>query len=286
MKKIVWLVLLTPVLFSCQEQKAKISQLEAERDSLRIVANQNDQTTMEYLTAFNDIQDNLDKIKEKEGFIKLNSDDIENQSSTKDQIVEDIQLIYDLMLENKQKLESLEKKYKSEKYKNKELQEFIAGLKKQIEEKDAQILKLRNQLAILNITVDSLGVQLDTLKGTVAHQEQVITDQEDEINTAFYVFGTEKELKEQKILTKEGGFIGIGKNTTLKQDFNTFYFTKVDIRELKEIPLLVSSAKIITVHPSDSYVLVGDKKQIEKIEISKPKKFWSASKYLVIVVEN
>jgi hypothetical protein len=55
-----------------------------------------------------------------------------------------------------------------------------------------------------------------------------------------YVFGTKKELKEQRIMVD-------GK--VLQSSFNKSYFTKIDIRVDKEIKLYSKSAKLLH-HPS------------------------------------
>ena len=117
---------------------------------------------------------------------------------------------------------------------------------------------------------------------TIAVEES--TQKTEELNTAFYAFGTSKELVKQGVLTKEGGFIGIGKAAKLKDDFNKSYFTKVDITKVLSISILAKKAKLITSHPASSYKFVGEGK-VDKLEITDSKEFWSVSKYLVIVVE-
>ena len=58
--------------------------------------------------------------------------------------------------------------------------------------------------------------------------------------------------------------------------------TKSTDTQVKEIN---TKAKLLTVHPSDTYKFDGTKDKIEKITITNPEEFWSASKYLVIEVE-
>ena len=50
-----------------------------------------------------------------------------------------------------------------------------------------------------------------------------MADQDKEINTAWFVYGTKTELKDQGIL-KSGDVLKQG-------DFNRDYFTKIDIRQ-------------------------------------------------------
>ncbi len=78
---------------------------------------------------------------------------------------------------------------------------------------------------------------------------EAINAQDKQLNTAWYVFGTKKELKSQHIM--EDGKVMTG-------NFNKNYFTKVDIRNATEIKLYSKSAKLLTTHPSSSYTLVRD----------------------------
>ena len=63
-------------------------------------------------------------------------------------------------------------------------------------------------------------------------------------------------------------------------------FTAMDYTKTTEISINGRNAKVITSHPSDSYLLEVDKTNneiIKNITIINPEKFWSVSKYLVIV---
>ena len=71
----------------------------------------------------------------------------------------------------------------------------------------------------------------------------------------------------------------------MKEDFNKTYFTKVDISTTNTISLAAKKAKVITTHPSGSYKIEGADGKAEKLTIINAEDFWSASKYLVIVVE-
>jgi predicted nuclease with TOPRIM domain len=157
------------------------------------------------------------------------------------------------------------------------MQQMIENLQNSLNMKDEEIAELKNKIESLNIELSTLNTDYKDIQGENELKTQVI-------KTAFYAFGTSKELKEKNIVTKEGGFIGIGKSNKLKDDFNKEYFTKVNIDETTSINIGAKKAKIITSHPSGSYKLIGEKK-VERIEITNPEEFWSVSKYLVIIIE-
>jgi DNA repair exonuclease SbcCD ATPase subunit len=235
-----------------------------------------EQALQEFVTTFNEIQANLNEIKEKEKIVTTSAKGGDVKSK-EDQIKEDIQAIYDLMGKNKSRINSLTKKLKASKSQIKGLEEMIANLQAQLTDKDNQITELKSQIEALNIELSNINTNYEEV-------EQEVEVKTEKLNTAYYAFGTAKELKEKGITTKEGGFIGLGKSTKVKDDFNKEYFTKIDVTQTSSINIGAKKVKILSTHPSSSYKLVGEK-SVEKIEILNAEEFWGASKYLVIVIE-
>jgi len=230
----------------------------------------------EFVTSFNEIQENLNAIKEKEKIVTASSQsgDVKSKEET---IKEDIQAIYDLMAKNKNRIGSLSKKLKNANSKIAGLEQMIATLQAQIDAKDGEISDLKAQLEAKNIELSNIVMNLESVEAESSAKTE-------KLNTAFYAFGTSKELKEKNVITKEGGFIGMGKSTKLKDDFNKDYFTKIDASQVTSINIGAKKVKIITSHPTSSYKLVGEK-TVEKIEILNTEDFWSNSKYLVIITD-
>lgn len=283
MKKILYLVALIPFAFGCGGNKQE-GLLTAE-DSLRAVTGgqkvlimEQDSSIQSFIRGFNEIQDNLDIIKEKQKIVTASSKDVETRKSKEEQIVADIQAIYDAMNKNKQRLSAMKTKLGESKTQNAELEKFITRLTAEIEAKDLQIEDLRTQLEQMNVTMTNLNINYEEAK----QESQVKTEK---LNTAFYAFGTAKELTKNGVLTKEGGFIGLGKIQKMKDDFNKNYFTKIDVSTTNTIVLGAKKAKLITTHPSSSYKIEGTDGKAEKLQITDAEEFWGTSKYLVIVVE-
>ena len=112
---------------------------------------------------------------------------------------------------------------------------------------------------------------------------RTVEEHYDDLNSAWFVFGTKKELYDQKILSGSGLF---KKGSVLKDgDINKDYFTQIDIRTTKEIKLYSKDADVLTTHPTGSYALEKDDKGLLTLRITNPKEFWSVSKYLVIQVK-
>jgi len=158
-----------------------------------------------------------------------------------------------------------------------ELETMIENLVKQMELKDGEIATLHTQLAEAN---KQLMVMFDEYNNRL----EELGSKEDELNTAYYCYGSSKELKEQGVISKQGGFIGIGKTAKLSADFNKDYFTQIDVSIVKEIDLASDEVKIITNHSTDSYRIEGEE-DARKLIIVDSDVFWSSSKYLVIEVK-
>jgi DNA repair exonuclease SbcCD ATPase subunit len=283
MKKLVYLFAFLPLAFSCGGDKQG-GALSAE-DSLRAVSggqavriHDQDSSIQSFINGYNEIQDNLDAIKEKEKIVTENSKDSETRKSKEEQIIADIQSIYDLLNKNKQSLATMKGRLNSANKKNAELEKFITRLTADIEAKDAEINDLKAQL-------EKLNVEMSTINTTLQETSQESAAKTQKLNTAYYAFGTAKELIKNNVLTKEGGFIGLGKSQKVKEDFNKAYFTKVDVSTLTEIPLGAKKAKLVTTHPAGSYRIDGADGKAEKLVITNSEDFWSASKYLVVVIE-
>ena len=238
--------------------------------------NEKDAAIQELVSSFNEIQENLNAIKEKEKIIsKVTSDG--DVKSKEDQIKEDIQSIYDLMAKNKDRIASLSKKLKNSKLKIEGLEKMIENMQATLNLKDSEIEELKTKIEGLNVELSNLTTNYKAVENESNQKTEII-------NTAFYAIGTSKELKENNVITKEGGIIGLGKTTKLSSDFNKEYFTKINIEKTTSINLGAKKIKMLTTHPSSSYKLIGEK-PIEKLEITNTKEFWSASKYLVIILD-
>jgi len=287
MKKIFLFIGALAFLASCTNvtETEEYKTLQAKTDSLETLSSSQGAEVMEYLMDFNTIQENLNEIKKRENIISVNKNDSEDINK-REQIKEDINTIYNLLKENQEKLSALNKKYKNSGYKNKELQKLIATLNQQILNKNTEIEALNHELEGLNIEIKDLTDALVETEQQNEMQAQIIEEQTDELQTAFYVIGTVKELKEHKIITKEGGFIGIGKNTKLDDNFDKEYFTEINTESFKKIAIFASKAELITTHPKGSYEFESNNKKIDNLIITDPKAFWSVSKYLVIEVKN
>lgn len=250
-------------------------------DSLNDVIAQKDSEINEMLGTLNDIEEGFRLINEAENRVAL----LKNGEGTskKQNLKENIQFIAERMKQNRELIAKLQKQLESSTLKGGQLKKTIDNLTAQLEEKDKQLLALREELdkkdihiSELDETIGNLNTNVSNLSADNQQKAETINAQDKQLNTAWYVFGTKKELKGQHIL--EGGKVMNG-------NFNKNYFTKVDIRNTTEIKLYSKSAKLLTAHPASSYSLTHDASKQYVLRITNPQIFWSTSKYLVVLVK-
>ncbi|MGC9151585.1 MAG: hypothetical protein ACP5F6_07490 [Microbacter sp.] len=286
MKKIVF-ILSVILVASCSHPTADVKKLQQENDSLLHAKAQLENETNDYLNSMNEIEDNFAKIKEMQNFIETNKSN-ENQPDIHARINDDFIQISEILKANQEKLASLNYKLRRSNLRIAALEKTIARLNATLNEKIQTIQDLSTQLKIKDATITELSKNIDTLHQAVntlsaqkQAQQQELAEQEAKLNTAWYVFGTAKELKAQKIISGGGLF---SPEKVFQKDFNKQYFVKIDIRQVKTIPLYSKKVKILTVHPQGSYTL--DKKNGNYVlNIKDYKEFWSISRYLVIQVD-
>lgn len=141
----------------------------------------------------------------------------------------------------------------------------------------ATIERQKTQIAELEARLDSLGTEVKTL-GERAYK-------------AYYVIGSEDELKKKGVIAKEGGanliLFRAGRTLVPSRVLNPEAFTAIDQREVKMIPMPDSSARYRIVSRQsldDADVKWRDASSFKgNLRISKPDAFWSPSKFLIIV---
>ena len=284
MKKLLFLAIgLTLITFMGCKEDRKVADVAgfSQNDSLQKIIAQKDNEINDIMETFNQIEAGFKEINEAENRVSLMKDG--EGANRRQQLVENVRFISATMKENRTLIEKLRRQLRESSVKSDNLKKTIENLVAELEEKDNQLQQLRAELDAKNIhiaeldqTISGLNDNVTNLQTESSQKSATIQAQDKQLNTAWFVFGTKKELKEQRII--EG-------DRVLESNFNKSYFTKIDIRVEKEIKLYSKYAKILTMHPSDSYTLEKDANKQYVLRITNPQIFWSTSKYLVILVK-
>jgi predicted nucleic acid-binding Zn-ribbon protein len=276
------------IITSCGKQSADYKALKAQNDSLLNAKLSLQREVDGYFSAMNEIEQNIEKIKSTENLISIQPIGQELNDDQRTKINEDMLYLSEMLQANKEELARLKSKLKKSGFKSSELQRTISRLTKALDEESLKVTTLNTKLAEkdslivqLGTTVSDLSKDIEEISTVVKVKETKIKELDETIHTAWYVFGTRKELKEQKIITSDGLF---SPQRVLERDFNKNYFVRIDARNTKSIPLYSTRAKILTNHPKSSYTLEKENGNFVLLIVDQSE-FWSISKYLVIEVE-
>lgn len=282
MKKILCMALCAVVLVGCDFTNKREQELTAQKESLIKQLNEKNVALEQALSSIAKIQEGFQVINEVEGRVNLQTQAAEGVTDA-ERMKEDILFIQQKMEENRKQMAALEKKLKASGAENANLRKVLANLQKELDVKVARIAALQAELAEKNIriaeldkAVETLTHDVNTLQQTSDAQQDVIERQVVELNKAWYVYGTSKELKEQNIL--KGG------DVMASSDFNKNYFTEIDVRVDRVFPLYAKHAKLLTVHPEGSYEFVKDADKQLTLKVLDIDAFWSVSRYMIIQV--
>ena len=282
MKKLMIFAVCALAVVSCNDGVKQANLIAGQqRDSLNQIIAQKENELSDMMATLSDIEEGFREITEAQSRVALAKQGEGTNSAQR--IRENMQFIRNTMKQNKELINKLKQQVREGSFKSEQLKKIVEGLTQQMEEKDRQLTALREELdrkdihiAELDEQVADLNTNVNNLTEETTQKTQTINTQDKQLNTAWFVFGTKKELKEQKILDD---------GEVLRSNFNKEYFTKIDIRIDKEIKLYSKSAQMLTDHPSSSYTLQRDANKQYILRITDPQLFWSTSKYLVILVK-
>lgn len=260
------------------ELKGELASVNAEKDSLN--------------TLMNDIADGMNQILDVQDVMNvsnLGSETVDKKNHLRDQVV----AIQEMVKDRQRRLNELEKRLTASGAYSDDLKKQVSTLKKQLQNQEKIINQLTAELQAANVKISKLNVRVDSLrtentqvksdlkteKQNVEAEKARNTSLTNTMNECFYVIGSKKELKDQKII--ETGFLR--KTKVMEGDYTKSYFTKADKRTLTQINLHNKKAQVMSKHPAGSYVIeeVGGQKVLR---ITNPTRFWELSNYLVVKV--
>lgn len=287
------IVALTAVISSCNknggDEKDKVNQDSIDNialnDSLATVRAEKDSLA----ALMTEVSDGMTEIMDMQQLVTATNLDIESRDR-KTEMRNNIEAIKAAIQNRIARLRQLEDRLRQSTTYSDEMKRSIVSLKKQLDKQQSIIDDLTGKLSAANATITHLNTSVDSLKTVnknvteekVKAQEEStrLTAEVNNLNECFYVVGTKKELKQQKII--ETGFLR--KTKVMEGDYTKSYFTKADKRTLNTIALHSKKAQVMSKHPSDSYA-IEDAGGQKVLHILDPNKFWELSNYLVVKID-
>ena len=283
MKKIVILGIGASMFFlgSCVESSQKYKSLQARLDSLSTVHIMQNSEMESMLADLNDISAGMQSLRDAERLLTLETIN-ENKANSKskqqlNQLKKDVQAITEAIAAYKEQISKLEGKNKSQ---SAEFKRLIAGLNAELDQRTQKLNEITKQLAVKTEEVANLTENVEALDKANKSQQMTINEQDMAIHQGHYLIGNRKELKEAEVISRQGIFCP----PIVSSQAQKANFTDLDIREMKVIPLNSKKAKLLSVHPADSYTLETGEDGNMTLKINDENNFWKQTKYLVVMI--
>ena len=212
----IFFVSLIVLLYACSSEKpvdcsSQTDSLIAVNKDLLIQLDERDSLIKSFMEGFNEIQTNLEEVRMKQR--SVNDSRGKRGGNDKKAILENIDAIDGLMKKNKETITSLKGKLKNaSKQQIESYEQFIANLENMMIEKDKEILTLLGN-------IDEMNAELGSMISMYNSAQSEAKQKTKKLNMAWYTAGTAKELIKKKVISQEGGFIGIGKMNKLSENF-------------------------------------------------------------------
>jgi uncharacterized protein YcfL len=157
---------------------------------------------------------------------------------------------------------------------------------------DAQrLLAAAQQITELNGTIEQQAQTIAALQARLDEFDKTLAAERAAASRAYYVIGTEDELVRKGVIVREGGtnllVKRIGRTLVPARQLDKAVFTPIDTREVREIdvPDTTKRYQIVSRQSLDE-VKVATREGTSfrgSLAIADVEKFWSPSKYLIIV---
>ncbi|MCC5918853.1 MAG: hypothetical protein JJU02_16155 [Cryomorphaceae bacterium] len=280
MRKFLTFIAASLILYSCENYQEENEALKLSLEKLQNEKIEQEMLMDDFSETMALIQQNLQEIRDKEGNIENLSLSKEGLRNSKDEIIDDLDVIRKKMEENKNSLEDLKKKMAGSHRQNANMRKMVDQMTLEIAKKDSSIEVLRLDLENKNFQIAKLKSEMDYIR---ERKERELQEKEDLLNMAYYIAGDYKTLEEKGVVDKSGGFIGIGRVKTLQDDLDKSEFTAIDKRTFSDLMVGKRKAELLSTHPAHSYQWEKEDKNIVRLIILDKEAFWKSSKTMVLL---
>ncbi len=210
---------------------------------VKALEEQNKKITKEYEVAtatLNDIQSSLDSLdKDLLGTISADGEMPGTAQDRRTKLLGNIASMRNQIETDKKKISSLEAQLAASKGQLKGVQAMIDKLKSSVADKESILAQLQAKLNTMNETLESerrlSAEEIALRERTIASKEGQLTEQEQAMNTMYYIVGTRKDLISKGIVDRKGGLLGIGKVSTVNAKYDTSKFTMFNLLDTQTI---------------------------------------------------
>ena len=270
---------------SCGNETEK---LRNAKDSVENVNAQQKDILYDLTETLVEVSTSLDSIAAGEGLLKRTD---EGKALTRQQVIENLNSFKQMLAENREKLSKMEQQLSQRNDQIGKLSALIKHLNNELDEREATIARLeevikdqKSTIRDLESVVESSKIAITEMEEENVRQREQLSQQDTEMYTVYFTFGTKRELKERGLLSGGGLF---KKKKTEMGNVDKAKFSKADRRLMTEIQLPSGDAQVMSGQPKDSYDFYekeGDENSCI-LKITNPKRFWNVSDVLIIMLK-
>jgi len=212
--------------------------------------------------------------------IQLQEDVIFNmkEGTPKEQVIAKLKAFQTLLAQKQNEIGKLTMENKSNKRSLANLNNMVKHLQNDVEAKAKQIAELQKLVEKKDASISSLRYNLNAAEKESEYLKDQNFEQDQQLNSVYYVVGTKSELKEKGML--KGGFLS--KKRADYTNLDKSNFTKRDMRGFTKLIIESKKPKLITEKPASSYTITKNADGTSTLEITDAKAFWNASPFLII----
>lgn len=290
MRIIILVAMICAMLLGSCTDKEQEQQLSTTQSELAQTQKSRDSIEASMIATLDEIDKRIGIIKSQKGYLIFDSShgEVMKSSSKKEQILNNIALMNELINDNEVRIDKLRAELKKTGSGNKELRKRVERYKKENGEMSEQIAALQVQLDEEKQKNDKLAVENEKLNIEASNQVVMYDNlhtqyvkAEKDAYVAYVAKGKRKDLKRGEVIEKKN-LLTLTAPDKINADAKPENFEKIDIRTTLQIPMDSKSAKIVTTHDESSYKWCDDPDGTKCLCIVDPQAFWEKSKYLVV----
>ena len=166
-----------------------------------------------------------------------------------------------------------------------ELEKEIKSHEDSIRQINQDLMDKMDQIKQMTATVEEKDTTIAKLTRENEDYLKQLHKKNHMLNTGYVAVGDEKDLEEDGVIVKKGGFLGfLGQTAVLHPDFDMADFREFDKINERDIKIDAPKRKVevVTPQPKSAYTLEQQGEEQTMLKITDADMFWRATKYLVI----
>lgn len=199
-------------------------------------------------------------------------------------IKEHIHLLGDKLNQSNNAIEQLIQRVETSEQVSMRMRGTISILREQLSKQQERVGTIAEETVRKIKQFDQLDTALNRLRAEAKRMQSFNLEEqlrlkliEDSLNTVYYALGTKGDFREMRLINSD--------DRVSVDHAELSYLTKSDKRELRELSMQSKTARLLSIHPKQSYRMRPDSKGYLTLEILEPKTFWEYTHIMLAEVD-